>query len=75
MAYYSVQHSDQIYVKGYGIFPFAKKTSKNFDKNINKNLTSKYSQKLVDHAKQLATDTLKTILKEAIQKQQKQLVV
>ena len=28
--------------------------------NISKNLSSKYSQKLLDHAKQSATDALKT---------------
>ena len=31
-----------------------------FVKNISKILSSKYSQKLIDHAKQSATDMLKT---------------
>ena len=33
-----------------------------------KNLSCKYSQKLLDHAKQSATDALKTASKRAIQK-------
>ena len=35
---------------------------------MSKILSSKYSQKLLDHAKQSATDALKTSLKRAIQK-------
>ena len=34
--------------------------SKNIGKNISKNLRDKYSQKLLDHAKQSATGILKT---------------
>ena len=45
--------------------------SRNIVKNISKNLGSQYSQKLLDHAKQSATDALKTISKREIQKQQK----
>ena len=33
---------------------------KNIVKNISKNLSGKYNQKLLDHAKQSATDTFKT---------------
>ena len=33
---------------------------KNISKNISKNLCCKYSQKLLDHAKQFATDACKT---------------
>ena len=40
---------------------------KNFGKR-KKNLSSKYSQKLLDHAKQPTTDALKTASKTAIQK-------
>ena len=36
-------------------------------KNISKNLSGKYSQKLLDHAKQSATDALKTISKSVLQ--------
>ena len=37
-------------------------------KFISKNLSSKYNQKLIDNAKQSATDALKTSVKRAIQK-------
>ena len=43
----------------------------NNGKNISKSLNSKYSQKLLDHAKQLATDAFKTS-KGVIQKTAKQ---
>ena len=39
---------------------FAKNMSKNIGKNVSKKLRGKYSQKLLDHAKQSATDALKT---------------
>ena len=42
--------------------------SKNIDENVSKNLNSKNSQKFLDHAKQSATDALKTTPKRAIQK-------
>ena len=42
--------------------------SKNVGKNVSKNLRGKYSQKLIDHAKQSATDAFKTVSKRAIQK-------
>ena len=42
--------------------------SKNIEKIINKNLSGKYNQKVLDHAKQFAADTLKTALKRAIQR-------
>ena len=41
---------------------------KNIGKSISKNLSGKYSQQLLDHAKQSATDGLKTSLKGVIQK-------
>ena len=69
MTRYSVQHSDRIFVKGYGNVSFAKHMGKNIGKN-------KYSQKLLDHAKQSATDALKTSSKKkSFKKQQKQLVI
>ena len=46
---------------------------RNISKNVIKNLSSKYS-KFIDHAKQSATDGLKTASARAIQKKQKQLV-
>ena len=42
--------------------------AKNIGKNITKNVSGKYSQKLLDHAKQSATDAFKTTSKRAIQK-------
>ena len=57
------------------IFSFAKHMSMNFAKSISKNLSGRDSpgmlamhQKLLDYAKQYATDTFKTTSKRAIQK-------
>ena len=41
---------------------------KNVDKNISKNLRRKYSQKLLDNAKQFAIDAIKTAPKRVIKK-------
>ena len=60
MMHYSLQPRDRIFVKGYGFLSFAKNMGKSIGKNIRKNISSKYSQKHLDHAKQSATDTLKT---------------
>ena len=38
----------------------------NIGKNIRKNLSDKYSQKLLDHAKQFGIDSLKSASKKAI---------
>ena len=38
---------------------------KSIDKNISKSLSGKYSQKLLDHAQQSATDALKTTSKKS----------
>ena len=38
----------------------------NIDENISKNLSSRYSQKLLGHAKQSATDTLKNASEKVI---------
>ena len=40
----------------------------NIGKNIRKNLSDKYSQKLLDHAKQFGIDSLKSASKKAIWK-------
>ena len=42
--------------------------SKDIGKIISKNLSGKYTQKLLDHAKQSVTDALKTVSKRAIQR-------
>ena len=63
MPRYSVEPRDQIFIKSYDFSLLLKiwvKTSKN--------VSSKYSQKLLDHAKRSATDALKTASKRAIQK-------
>ena len=67
MIWYPVQPRDRIFVKGYGFLSFAKNMCKNIGENISKSLSSKYSpgmlamrQKLLDHAKQSATDAFKT---------------
>ena len=39
-----------------------------FGKKVSENLSGKYSQKLLDHAKQSATDALKTTSKKVIEK-------
>ena len=59
---YSIKPRGWILAKGYGFLSFAKTINKNF----NKNLSGKYSQKL--HAKESATDALKTTSKGVIQK-------
>ena len=41
---------------------------KNIGKNVSKSLNSKYSQKLLDNAKQSAADAFKTYSKRVIQK-------
>ena len=43
--------------------------------NISKNLSSKYSQEVIDHARQSVTVPLKTSSKREIQKRQKQPVI
>ena len=68
MTLYSVQPRDWLFVKDYGFLSFAKNVGRNIGKNIRKNLSNKYSQRLIDHAKQSAIDTLKTASKRAIQK-------
>ena len=56
MARYSVQPRDPIFVKCYTCLSFAKNMGKNFGKNTSKKLFGRYSQELLDHAKQSATD-------------------
>ena len=52
----------------YGFLSFAKNMDKNISKNIRKDLSSKYNQKLLDHAKKSAADAIKTSSKGVIQK-------
>ena len=60
MIHSSVQPRGRIFVKGYGFLSFAKNLGKYFGKDITKNLSSKYSQTLLDHAKEAAKDAFKT---------------
>ena len=64
MTRYSVQPRDRMFLKDYEFLSFAR----NMVKNTSKNLSSKYSQKLLDHAKQSATDALKTDSKKRFKK-------
>ena len=50
MMLYSVQPTDQIFVKGYGFLSFAKNIGKIIGKDISKNLSGKYSQESFYHA-------------------------
>ena len=53
---YSLEPRDRIYVKGYGFMSFAR------------SMSNKYGKKVVDTAKKIATDPIKTVSKRAIQK-------
>ena len=64
MVRYSVPVRDRIFVERDGLLSF----DKNMRKSICKNLSSKYNQKLLDYAKQSATDALKTASKRDIKK-------
>ena len=55
-------------VKVYGFLSFAKNMGKNICKFMSEILNSKYCQKILDHAKQSATDAFKTSSKRIIQK-------
>ena len=68
MLWYSVQPRTRIFVKGYEFLSFAKNLGRNFGKNISKNLSGRYSQKLLDHAKQSTTNVSKTMSKIVMQK-------
>ena len=57
---YLVQPRDRIIVKGYGFLSFTRNMGKNIGKKASKNSSDKYSQKLLDYAKQSATDPIKT---------------
>ena len=68
MTCYLVQPRRRIFVKGYGFLSFTKNMGKNIGKNISKSLNTKYSQKLLHHAKQSATDAFDTSPKRIIPK-------
>ena len=60
MTNYSIELRDRMFVKGYGFLSFAKNMGKNLGKNISKSVSNKYNRKPFDHAKNSATDPLKT---------------
>ena len=64
---YSVQSKHRIFVKGYEFLSFAENMRKSIGKNTSKKLSGKYCQKPLDHAKQSASDALKTSSKRVIQ--------
>ena len=66
MTRYLIESKDRPFAKGYEFLSFAKNKSQNIGKS--KKLSGKYSLKLLDHAKQSATDAFKTASKRAIQK-------
>ena len=66
MTHYSVQQRYRMFVKGYGFLSFARSMGKNIGKNVIKDLSSKCRRKRLDHAKQSATDALKTASKKTI---------
>ena len=55
-----IERRDRIFVKGYGVLPFAK--------YIGKSLSNKFDQKLFDSTKKYTTETIKTASKTTIQK-------
>ena len=57
---YSIERKGRIYVKSYGFWTFAK--------NIDKTVSTKYSQNLLDNAKNSTIDAIKTPSRRAIQK-------
>ena len=60
MTRHSIKPRNLIFLKSYGFLTFAK----NIGKDVSENLSRKYSQKLLDHAKQSAIMHLKLIQKE-----------
>ena len=68
MTRYSVRPRDGIFLEGYAFSSFAKNMGEKLGKNVSKDLSVKYSQKLLGHAKQSATDALITTSKRVVQK-------
>ena len=64
---YSIEPRERRYVKGYGFLSFVRNIGTHAAKVV-KNMSNKSSQKLVDCAKNSATNAIKTASKRAIQK-------
>ena len=71
MTCYSVQPRDQRFAKGYELLLFTKNNSK----NTGRNFSGKYSQKLCDQTKLVATDAFKIASKKQFIKNLKKLVI
>ena len=71
---HSIEPKDRIYVKGYGFLSFAKNTVTPTIK-VAKSMSNKYSQKLLDSAKNLQMMQQKLLQKEQFKKLQKQLMI
>lgn len=56
MMLYSINPRDLIFAKAYGSLSFTKIISISIGKSIHKHLIDKYSQRILDHTKQSATD-------------------
>ena len=67
MTQQSVVSRERLVLKGHAFQSFAKSMDKNIGKNISENLSGTNSEKLLDHAKQSATDPTKTSSKKLIQ--------
>ena len=68
MTCYLVESRDWVFVKGYGFLSFPRNMGKDICRSISKILSTKYSQKLLDHAIQSAANAFKTTSKRAFQK-------
>ena len=64
MTCYAVQPGDQMFVKSDKYLSFARNMGRNVSKIISKHLSSKYSQKLLDHAKKSAANARKITSKK-----------
>ena len=64
---YSIEPRERKHRKGYGFLSFARNIGTHPTK-VAKSMSNKYGQKLVDAAKNSATDAIKTASKRAIQK-------
>ena len=63
---YSIQPGDWKFVKVYRFLSFGKNVSKTIGKNIGKNISSKYIQKVLDHAKLLPASRRTKVAKDAL---------
>ena len=65
---------DSLFISTKIFLSFAKNMIKNICKSITKNLSNKYSQRIIDNAKQSTTDAVKLLQKGKFIKDRKELV-